>query len=288
MPIIFDEFWRHEKWAEVPFHLWGRCAGLYALALSWASDQLTDGVVPAGQLPRLGGTKEQADWLVDAGFWDRDGSDYAIHNYLVRNPTRESVEAKRAAITEARRQAGRAGGIHTQESKGTRKPPSKPADLPTGLLDAETAVKQTPSKAKQTGTPTPTITGGVLPSVAHERARDGLPNITPAIVSVAEVITGMTFLQASRPAQTELDRLMERHGYVAVGEAMAAVRVPRMPPSITQLVYGARNILEPLPGTRVVNGKAAEADERAAAESRRFDAEVAATRRRAAELRGEV
>lgn len=75
--------------------------GLWVRAGSWASQQLTDGLVPR-QVARQIGTAKDAGRLVDSGLWVPDGSDFQFHQWSTggRNPTRAQVEAKREADAE--------------------------------------------------------------------------------------------------------------------------------------------------------------------------------------------
>ena len=87
---------------------------LYVIGLCYASRYLTDGFVPAlivVRSPRL------VSELVDAGLWAPTGDDdgYAIHDYLVYQPSRVEVEERRKAQSEAGRRGaerrwGRDGG----------------------------------------------------------------------------------------------------------------------------------------------------------------------------------
>lgn len=69
--------------------------GLWTIAGSWASDQLTDGFIPADILKALGGTKAHAKSLVDAGLWDEEPGGYRFHDWAEQNPTRADVHADR-------------------------------------------------------------------------------------------------------------------------------------------------------------------------------------------------
>lgn len=74
--------------------------GLWVLAGSWASDQLTDGWVPEYAIHRWSpGAVELAAKLVSAGFWvvgERDGEPgWRFHEWEEHQPTREEVLARR-------------------------------------------------------------------------------------------------------------------------------------------------------------------------------------------------
>jgi len=88
--------------------------------------------------------------------------------------------------------------------------------------------------------------------------RDGLPHITVAIERAGEGITGQSVLQASDKVQTDLDRLAEFHGEASLVSAMRSVaNGSRL--SWPQVVYGARNALEPIP-SKQSKADAAEAE----------------------------
>lgn len=74
--------------------------GVWALAGSWAADNLTDGFVPASVLSRWG-TRADARRLVDVGLWFTDEQDgergWRFWEWTERNPTRAEVEADREA-----------------------------------------------------------------------------------------------------------------------------------------------------------------------------------------------
>ncbi len=77
--------------------------GVWALAGSWAADNLTNGFVPASVLPRWGNAKDAAQ-LVAADLWsacEQDGEKgWLFHDWPEYQPTREEVEAERKATRE--------------------------------------------------------------------------------------------------------------------------------------------------------------------------------------------
>ena len=76
--------------------------GLWVRAGSWASQQLTDGFVPA-DIARTLGRPAEIQRLVTAGLWMKTGDGWEFHDWSVHNPTRAEVQANRASG--ARRQA---------------------------------------------------------------------------------------------------------------------------------------------------------------------------------------
>ena len=79
--------------------------GLWVVAGSWCSDQLTDGFVPSDMLAALGGKPSEARALTEAGLWVALDGGWKFHDWEEQNPTRESVEARRAEDRERKAQA---------------------------------------------------------------------------------------------------------------------------------------------------------------------------------------
>lgn len=73
-----------------------RAMGLWVIAGSWSSSQLTDGIVPEDMLSALGGRKADAAALVAAGLWDETPGGWCFHDWGNQNPTRDDVESQRA------------------------------------------------------------------------------------------------------------------------------------------------------------------------------------------------
>ena len=82
-----------------------KAMGLWVVAGSWASDQLTDGFIPTDMLPVLGGRTTDARALVDAGLWDAIEGGWHFHDWEAQNPTRLAVEQRRAEDRERKAQA---------------------------------------------------------------------------------------------------------------------------------------------------------------------------------------
>lgn len=79
---------------------WKGALALWTLAGSWSSRHLTDGHVPSAVVTRLGCAPHDALALVEAGLWDQVDGGYRFHGWEERNPSREAVEADRAATRE--------------------------------------------------------------------------------------------------------------------------------------------------------------------------------------------
>lgn len=92
-------------------------AWLWTCAIAYCHNHLTDGYVPLDALPTLGRFKnprQLAERLVEAsktpqgyGLFERRGDDYAVHDYLEHQPSREVVleRRKKAATRKAKERA---------------------------------------------------------------------------------------------------------------------------------------------------------------------------------------
>jgi len=96
---IDDGFYDHPKVIALRATRAGKGAiALWALAGSWCSRHLTDGVVPAATVGYLGGTPAEVEALVSSGLWARLelGAGFSFVGWEERNPTRREVEERRA------------------------------------------------------------------------------------------------------------------------------------------------------------------------------------------------
>lgn len=73
--------------------------GLWVVAGSWASAQLTGGRVPL-HVVRTYATKATAEVLVGAGLWERDGEGYRFHDWDDYQPDADAVRRERDATRE--------------------------------------------------------------------------------------------------------------------------------------------------------------------------------------------
>lgn len=110
-------FWRNPRVRKLS----DAAIATYCMALSYACDQLNDGILPADDalLMCARGKKAAIRELLDAEFWiERDGA-YEIANYLEHNLSREEIEAKRRDASEAGKRGGRPKGSGKRNEKGT-------------------------------------------------------------------------------------------------------------------------------------------------------------------------
>ena len=103
--------------------------GLWAVALSYVSQYLTDGVVPVEWVETLRGEPDArgrrryvglrlAATLVRVGLWEGvNGVGWRFHDFLDHNPSASSVRADRAAKSAVRAEAGRLGGLKSGQAR---------------------------------------------------------------------------------------------------------------------------------------------------------------------------
>lgn len=77
-----------------------KALGLWVRAGSWSMQQLSDGFIPVGVVPALGGDSKDAASLVGAGLWHEVEGGYQFHDWDEYQPTREQVEAEREKARE--------------------------------------------------------------------------------------------------------------------------------------------------------------------------------------------
>lgn len=97
---------------------------LFVRSIVWCSKQLTDGRIPKAALRVLTQRRDAdalAAKLLEVGLWeDRDGA-WWVHDFLDYNPSRESVEGRRADVSAKRSAAGKAGNAKRWGSQDDRK-----------------------------------------------------------------------------------------------------------------------------------------------------------------------
>jgi len=89
-------------------------AGLYARALSYCADHLTDGFVPIAWVQSIASDK-LADKLTSAQMWRPVDGGFFIDGYVELNPSKAELEAKR----QAKREAGKRGAEKRWASSST-------------------------------------------------------------------------------------------------------------------------------------------------------------------------
>lgn len=267
---IDDGHWRHRKVAALHDDLRKPCLALFWLSVSWANDHGTDGRITKTGIRQLDGTPEEADELVRVGLWEKDESGYRIHDFLDFNKSQEQLANEKAQRTMAGA-AGAAAKWSRGESHSTS--PSKslgksPHEMPSEMHGGEDA-------------PYPVSRIPLSPSPASV-ARSGLPNITDEAVTFLEGLTHRPIVTAGDKQLTEYDRHIGDHGFTAVVKAYQKVAKTMRSPTARQVVWSARNVLEPFASPQDI--KRLEADDRQDEEARARQNRVEATRRRIKEI----
>lgn len=251
------------------------CAYLGVLAESWRKG--TRVTLERAWVPAIPTTLADAlAVLVEVGLLDRHGrippsswQEWAVP--ALDRIAKRSDSAKSAARTRwDRERARRQGTLRPLGEREDDDPDDDPGpgNVRTGgnatALRGQ-SVNDAPRQPRQPSHPRPqhARAGEALPD---DLWRDGLPHLTPDLVHQAEQLVGMTFLQAGAKVPTALDTLVERHGTTRVSDMLASVAsgFNGTPPSWPQLVYGARNALEPIPGQRDMAQAAKAVDDQAA------------------------
>jgi len=81
--------------------------GVWLLTGTWSAQYLTDGHVPRGMVTRFGGTDADAADLIAAGLWRAGEDGYEFHEWHEYQPSKETVEAERAAARDRMRERRR-------------------------------------------------------------------------------------------------------------------------------------------------------------------------------------
>lgn len=213
--------------------------------------------VPA-PLPRWLSRRHQ-DELVERGLVDlHDEERFTIHGLAAEREKRASV-ARAGGV--ARANAQRQHSVSTSGESANAQPTLASPIHSSPLLSA------------------PLQSRAVL-----DTEREGWPHLTPEATRAIEGIAGWSITVASDSVLTELDRLLERHGDRVMDAMSCVVKDSTIKPTWPQLVYGARNRLDPISRP---DPKAEQERDREEAERRRWKKSMEANRRRAEELFGE-
>ncbi|MGJ0183894.1 hypothetical protein [Corynebacterium glyciniphilum] len=138
---IDDGFYDHPKVVETSMG----ARGLWISAGTYCARHLTDGVITAKQVKRLGGTPAQIRGLVESGLWHKITDDsgaiaYEFHDYLDFNPSANDVQTKREQDRK-------------RQQKHRDKPPSTSGNGNSSRRDSR-ASHNTPARARPVPDPT--------------------------------------------------------------------------------------------------------------------------------------
>ena len=102
---VDDRFHASWKLNSIPKRYRLQAAGLWAVAGSWVAGERTDGFVPNYMIEAWGPTSKTLDSLVDSGLWRRELDGFTFNSWLEYNPSKEHVEAERAASADRMRKS---------------------------------------------------------------------------------------------------------------------------------------------------------------------------------------
>ena len=129
---VDDGFYDHPKIRSIPRGTPRKGAvALWAFAGSWCARYLTDGLLPAHQVPELGASTREAEWLVAALLWHTAGHDcekcppvpsghYLFHDWPQCNDLKTDVEKRRNKSRERMRKMRNGDGKDTEPSADVR------------------------------------------------------------------------------------------------------------------------------------------------------------------------
>lgn len=94
---VDDGFHKSRKLHNIPKRQRWAAAGLWSVAGSWAGDELSDGHIPNSMIELWGPPQSAVEALVSAGLWDRVHDGFTFRNWDEYQPSKEDVDADRAA-----------------------------------------------------------------------------------------------------------------------------------------------------------------------------------------------
>lgn len=187
--------------------------------LCYCARRLTDGDIPAQIVPQLLAVPRAqavrlAETLVECGVWERRGPDYYVHDYLEYNPSREQVEAKRAAKHESRVRSGRLGGQRSGEARHAARPSKTEAN---DQAKAKQNEAQALLKQNEPPTPSPSPTPqkrSDQTDIAREGPRLLAPKLTSAqsgaLEALHEQVQRLVFAGSDAPPNGWCEDLIKR------------------------------------------------------------------------------
>lgn len=116
---VSDDLWRHRKVAAIESDKLLQCVGLWALAISYAGANLTDGYVTHRALTQVSGldVADLADELVRVALWEHFADGYVFHDYLKYNPSQNEVLTYRAVREAVASKGGKARASGAKRSR---------------------------------------------------------------------------------------------------------------------------------------------------------------------------
>lgn len=120
--------------------------GLWAMCGAWAMSQETDGFIPRSAVTMLGGTRNDAARLVNAGLWDVVEDGWRFHDWAEYQPTAASLRAKRDANKE-RMSRVRAQSVRAHNANSAPNP--IPIPIPLDISTVNKSIPVVDARAKR-------------------------------------------------------------------------------------------------------------------------------------------
>lgn len=254
-----DGFWDHLKTLALDERYRSDAIALYWMAISWSNDKLADGVVTMATVRMLGFPKSAADELVRVGLWELGGrAVYHVHDYLKFNKSRAQVLAERQKwADEKAAQRGKsttesASDIHPDSpdvhgrQQGSNPEMSTPDSTADSTADSRVGARSRAGGGRDAAAPR----SPVLPFSSD--SRDSRVPSARAKGQNEHDDEARRWLRdheidppaSGSTADDTLSRLVEKHGAPTVAATMA--RLGDLDDA-NQYVFGARNVLAPIP-----------------------------------------
>lgn len=103
---VDDGFHSSPKLQSIPARHRFQAAGLWVIAGSWASQQMTDGFIPDYMIAMWKPTAKTVDSLVSSGLWERVRDGFAFRSWCEYNPSKQQTmherEASKARMRDSR------------------------------------------------------------------------------------------------------------------------------------------------------------------------------------------
>lgn len=155
---VDDSFPTHRKVLAIPRGPRRLAAiGAWTLVGAWVAGNSNDGHVPEDVLSDFAVTPKVATDLVTAGLWRRVPDGYEVHDFLDYNPSKEKVDADRAAAAERQRRGRERQKMSRRDSRVSH------ADVTSPVTDSVTVVPTRPDPTPTTESPSDSPPVAALP-----------------------------------------------------------------------------------------------------------------------------
>ena len=185
-----------------------RAFGMWVMSLSYASDNMTDGVLKARALRRLGCDDRTRDALIECGMWEDAGDGCVrIHDYLRHNTSREQIEASRDSAAERQRRKRERDVTHDVTRDVTRDTPSDVTPHVTANLNQNQNQNNNPPLTPPVGEGTQT--GMLTEDLLFEEAWEAYPRHTGSKRRARSLFVTMDELPSIVEAAREMRRRVD-------------------------------------------------------------------------------